>query len=360
MIGGWAQAQTGHEPTTAAHGAAPAAAHGTEHAGEEKLDMKEVIFGHVLDDHYWHLFSVGDFHASLPLPCVIVDENGLHLFSSSKFHHGHEAYEIDGVSYSLSGGQIVRNDNLGFTDLIGAGKKGFVSLSMTKNVISLILSFFIMLAIFLTIAKRYKNPNQAPKGLQNALEPFIIFIRDEVAKPMLGDKWMKWLPYLLTLFFFIWVNNILGLLPGGANLTGNITLTFTLALLTLIFTLYSSNKHYWGHIFNPPGIPTPIKFILAPVELLSVITKPFALMIRLFANMLAGHMIILCLIGLIFIFGELAAWLGYMVSPLSVAFSLFIFLIETLVAFIQAFIFTLLTAMFIGEATPEPHHEDHH
>jgi F-type H+-transporting ATPase subunit a len=214
------------------------------------------------------------------------------------------------------------------------------------------------------IAKRYKNGEgviSAPKGWQNAVEPVITFVRDEVAKPNLGHSYKKYLPYLLTVFFFILINNIFGLLPGSANVTGNMAFTAVLGLISLVVILFSSNKHYWGHIFWPPGVPFLVKLILIPVELAgAILIKPAALIIRLFANMIAGHIIILSFISLIFIFGEMNKGAGWGFSPLSIAFTVFIYLIEILVAFIQAFIFTNLTAVFIGQAMEGAHHDDAH
>jgi F-type H+-transporting ATPase subunit a len=196
--------------------------------------------------------------------------------------------------------------------------------------------------------------------MQNMMEPVITFIRDEVAKPNLGHKYEKYFPYLLTVFFFILINNIFGLIPGTANVTGNIAFTIVLGVMSFIIITVSGNKHYWGHIVNPP-VPFGIKFIMVPVEILGIFTKPVALIIRLFANMLAGHIIIICLISLIFIFGNISTGIGWGFSPVSIAFTTFIYLIEVLVAFIQAFIFTNLTAVFIGQAIEETHgHDDHH
>jgi F-type H+-transporting ATPase subunit a len=196
--------------------------------------------------------------------------------------------------------------------------------------------------------------------MQGMLEPVITFVRDEVARPNLGHKSEKYLPYLLTVFFFILINNIFGLLPGSANVTGNIAFTAVLGLISFLVILFSSTSHYWGHIFNPPGVPLGVKFILVPVEFLSVFIKPFALIIRLFANMVAGHIIIICLISLIFIFGELSVYAGWGASPLAIGFTVFIYLIEVLVAFLQAFIFTMLTAVFIGQAFEGEHHDEAH
>lgn len=212
-----------------------------------------------------------------------------------------------------------------------------------------------LLVLLMTgIAKKYKNGygvTSAPKGWQNAMEPLITFVRDDVAKPNLGKKWLKYLPYLLTVFFFILINNIFGLIPGAANVTGNTAFTAVLGIISLIVILFSTNRHFWGHIFWPPGVPLGVKIILIPVEVAGVLLiKPAALIIRLFANMVAGHIIILSFISLIFIFGAMSTTAGWGFSPISILFTVFIYFIEILVAFIQAFIFTNLTAVFIGQA----------
>jgi len=228
----------------------------------------------------------------------------------------------------------------------------------------MMLALIIFVWIMLRIANRYKKGvgvTSAPKGSQSLIEPVITFVRDEVAKPNLGHKSDKYLPYLLTVFFFILINNIFGLIPGSANVTGNIAFTAILGLISFVVIMFSTNSHYWGHIFNPPGVPLGVKFILVPVEFLSVFIKPFALIIRLFANMVAGHIIIICLISLIFIFGELNTYAGWGASPLAIGFTIFIYFIEVLVAFLQAFIFTMLTAVFIGQAFEGGHDDvDHH
>jgi F-type H+-transporting ATPase subunit a len=231
--------------------------------------------------------------------------------------------------------------------------------SLTRNVVQMLIGLIILVWIMLVIAKKYKKGegvNTAPKGVQNLLEPVITFVRDEVAKPNLGNKYEKYLPYILTVFFFILINNIFGLIPGSANVTGNIAFTIVLGLISFAVILFSSNKHYWGHIINPPDIPLGVKFILVPVEILSVFIKPFALIIRLFANMVAGHIIIICLISLIFIFAGLNVYAGWGTSVFSIAFTIFIYFIEILVAFIQAFIFAMLTAVFVGQAFETGHH----
>jgi F-type H+-transporting ATPase subunit a len=234
--------------------------------------------------------------------------------------------------------------------------------SITKNVASLFVSLIILVWMMMSVARAYKRrQGQAPKGIQSLLEPIIIFVRDDVAKASIGPRYMKYLPYLLTVFFFIWINNLLGLIPiipGGANVTGNLAVTGTLALITFIITTLSANKHYWRHIFAMPGVPPWVLIILTPIEILGMFLRPFVLMIRLFANIAAGHIIALSFFSLIFIFGEMGAIAGYGVSIVSVAFVVFMSMLELLVAFLQAYVFTLLSAIYIGAAVEE--HDHHH
>ena len=234
--------------------------------------------------------------------------------------------------------------------------------SPTRNVVQMILALAILVWLMISVGKTYSNGQgvtTAPKGKQNLIEVMVAFVRDEIAKPNLGHKVDKYLPYLLTVFFFILINNIIGLIPGTANVSGNIAFTVVLGLISFVVILFSSNSHYWGHILNPPGVPLGVKFILVPVEILSVFIKPFALIIRLFANMVAGHIIIICLISMIFIFADkIAVGAGWGISPVSLAFTIFIYFIEILVAFLQAFIFTMLTSVFIGQAFEGEHHEE--
>lgn len=351
----------------------PSAEHtgGADHGEkkEKKFNASEVIFGHVLNAHEFHFLDIGDHPVTIPLPVILYSpERGWTSFMSSKFNHGHDPYngyailnehniaewKLDTKKYFP--GTIVAVNEAGQPDLATE----VYDLSLTRNVVQMLIALAVFVWIMLRIAKRYKSGvgvTSAPKGSQSLLEPVITFVRDEVAKPNLGHKSDKYLPYLLTVFFFILINNIFGLIPGAANVTGNIAFTVVLGLISFVVILASSNKHYWGHIFNPPGVPFGVKLILVPVEFLSVFIKPFALIIRLFANMVAGHIIIICLISLIFIFAELNAFAGWGVSPLGVAFTIFIYLIEVLVAFLQAFIFTMLTAVFIGQAF-EGGHDD--
>jgi len=352
--------------------------------GKKKaFDAQEIIFGHVLDGHDFHFFDITHDDGTktpvgIPLPVILYSpQRGLNVFMSSKFHHGehkHAGYRLLNAEYleklkekgidlkkeGLSAGKIIAVDE---NDNWDKAVK-FYDISLTRNVVQMILALALLVWIMLSIAKRYKQGygvKSAPTGMQNLLEPVITFVRDEVAKPNLGAKWEKYLPYLLTLFFFILINNIIGLIPGTANVTGNIAFTFVLGIISFIVILGSSKKHYWGHIFNPPGMPVWVKFILVPVEFVSVFVKPMALIIRLFANMVAGHIIIICLISLIFIFSAMSKGVGIASSPLAVAFTIFIYFIEILVAFLQAYIFAMLTAVFIGQAYEgEHHHEEAH
>ena len=340
--------------------------------GKGGFDANEVIFGHVMNAHEFHFFSLGDFHATIPLPVILYSpQRGFTSFMSSKFHHGEDAYNgyrIVSKHYKeklKAEGMTDAQINL-YTDeaIIPVDANGrhdasvkVYDLSLTRNVVQMFIALAILVILLLSVAKRYKQGQgvrTAPKGMQNLMEPIITFIRDEVAKPNLGHKYNKYLPYLLTVFLFILINNIFGLIPGSANVTGNIAFTVVLGLISFLMITFSGNKHYWGHIFWPP-VPLGVKLIMIPVEILSIFTKPFALIIRLFANMLAGHIIIICLISLIFIFAGMSTTVGWISTPLSIAFATFIYIIEVLVAFIQAFIFTNLTAVFIGQAT-----EDHH
>ena len=327
-------------------------AHGESHEGaaqEEKLDPAKIIMDHIKDAHEFHFFTAGDFHATIYLPVVLYTPGkGLTAFSSSHFgHEGEEEY----LGYKMNDAK----------EIVAVDGSKLYDFSLTKNVVQMFIALIILVVMMLTVAKKYKTGQgitSAPKGLQNLIEPVITFVRDDVARPNLGKKANAYLPYLLTVFFFILINNLLGLLPGSANVTGNTAFTMVLGLISLVVILFSTNRHFWGHIFWPPGVPFLVKLILIPIELAGVlIIKPAALIIRLFANMVAGHIIILSFIVLIFIFGSMSRVAGIGFSPLSVAFAVFIYMIEILVAFIQAFIFTNLTAVFIGQAF-EGGHDD--
>ncbi len=321
---------------------------------DKKLDISSVIFGHIADSHEWHLFSMGETHVGFPLPVIIYNatKGGLTVFSSSKIAEGedYQGYHLQRVGPGSMKEKVLSVDGDKIYDF-----------SITKNVLSMLVSVVLLLWLMTSAAKKYKKNGdmKPPTGFQNALEAIMIFLRDEVAKPNLGVKANKYFPLLLTIFFFIWINNLLGLLPGGANFTGNIACTALLALLAFIVILASSNKHFWGHLLNPPVKPAGIKILLVPIEIMSLMIKPAALMIRLFANIMAGHIVILAVICMIFIFGALNKFIGIGFVPVSLAFSIFMFLLELLVGAIQAFIFANLTAVFIGQAIEGDHPDDH-
>lgn len=339
-------------------------AEATHEVTTKKFDAAKMITEHIADAHDWHIAG----HLSIPLPVIIYDtKKGWSCFSSSKFEHGHASYN----GYSLSGNKIVsaQTEEMGLepSDAITdeSGSNGDIyDFSITKNVASIFLTVAIMLLIFLTVAKTYKRaPGSAPKGLlQNIVEPIIVFIRDDVAKASIGEKHhARFMPYLLTAFFFIWISNLLGLIPVlGANVTGNIAVTLTLALITFVIITISGKKDYWRHVFAMPGVPVGVLVILTPIEIIGMFLRPFVLMIRLFANITAGHIIALSFFSLIFIFGETSTGTGLGVSVLSVAFTVFMMVLELLVAFLQAYVFTLLSAVYFGSAVEEHHHDDHH
>jgi len=275
---------------------------------------------------------------------------------SSKFHHGessHRGFVIAPEGHAQKG-KILE---------AASGVRPALDLSITKNVFAIFISVAALLWVFLSVAKAYKRRGgMAPSGLQSWMEPVILFIRDDIARPAIGHKYNAYMPYLLTLFFFILVNNLMGLIPFfpfGANVTGNIAVTMVLALFTFAITTFSSTKAYWAHIINMPGVPWWLKFplpLMPLVEILGVFIKPFVLMIRLFANITAGHIIILGFFSLIFLFGEMNTAMAYGVSVLSVLFNIFMSFLELLVAFIQAYVFTLLSALYFGMAVEESHH----
>ncbi|MEO8087293.1 MAG: F0F1 ATP synthase subunit A [Bacteroidota bacterium] len=312
-----------------------------------KFSAGKLIMGHIADSHDWHIYGSEEHPVSIPLPIIIYNkEKGFSVFSSGRFEHGHAAYE----GYKLEEGKIIAEDGSSFYDL-----------SITKNVMAIFIAAGLMLFIFVGVAKTYaRNPDKAPSGFQNAIEPMIIFVRDDIAKAAIGEKnYAKFMPYLLTIFFFIWINNILGLIPvfpGGANVTGNIAVPLVLATCTLIITLFYGNKHYWRHILAMPGVPKAVLIILTPLEVLGIFLKPFVLMIRLFANILAGHIVVLVFFCLIFVAGAASFGAGLGAAIPSVAFTIFINALELLVGFLQAFVFTFLSAIYFGMATTEPEH----
>ncbi len=321
----------------------------------EEFNITETIMDHVKDSYGWHLWG----HTSVSLPVILYTDKGLEVFSSSKLineHHepvayaGKNTYKVNKESGKV---QILNADGT------ANHEAKLFDISITKNVATLLLSMLLVCVVFLSVARAYtkRGVTSAPKGLQSFLEPIILFVRDDIAKPNIGPKYAKYMPFLLSIFFFIWLNNLLGLIPffpGGANLSGNIAFTMVLALIVFVVVNVNSNKAFWKHVFWMPGVPVPMKIFLAPIELLGVFIKPISLMIRLFANITAGHILVLALICLIFVFKAVAA------AAVAVPFAAFIYCIELLVAFLQAFIFTMLTALYIGMATEEHHHEEAH
>lgn len=346
---------------------------------EKEFDLAGFILHHISDDYGFHV--IGDhhssFHLTIPLPVIIYTPgSGLDVFSSSELTHpdpttglvrGKYFYShgvlsmpslVDGKVQLDENGHAIGKHEARLTDL--GSDNVFYNFSITKNVFGLLLAVIILLVIFLSVAKAYKTRGitTAPKGFQNAMESLVLFVQNEIAIPFIGEKkYAKFLPYLLTVFFFIWINNIIGLIPffpGSANVSGNIAFTFFLAFCSLILVFINGNKHFWGHILWMPGVPVILRPMLAIIELIGVFTKPFSLMIRLFANITAGHIIIMSIIGITFIINSIVVGIGTSI------FSVVMFILETLVAAIQAYIFTLLTAQMIGAAVEDGHHEHAH
>jgi len=325
--------------------------HDTSHHAdvEEEFDASTFIMEHIADAHEWHLWTKKDGeHVAVYLPVILYSKGkGLNVFSSKKLAHGHvhNGYRIeDGVIINVNDeGHPVDNGLL-------------LDFSVTKAVVGLLFSCIIGLLLFISLSRSYKKTGIShPKGIQSFLEPIILFVRDDIAISNIGKhNYEKFMPYLLTVFFFILINNLMGLVPFpppfGANVTGNIAVTFVLALFTFFITQFNGNKTYWRHIFATPGVPLWLLPVMIPVEIIGMFSKPFALMIRLFANITAGHIIVLSLVCLIFIFKSLA------VAPVSILFVIFMDCLELLVAFLQAYVFTLLSALFISLAVQEEHH----
>lgn len=338
---------------------------------EGSLNPGAVIIGHIADIHSWHLFDYYDKqgveHAvAIPLPIILINDGHVDMFMSSRFHHGHATYK----GYALIGGgqekeEIVCVDEQGSIILNEDGsQKKPIDLSISKIPAAIMIAVALLIAIVLYSARQYKKRGpEAPQGVQSLVEMLVCHVRDDMAKPMIGHKYEKYLPYLLTLFFFIFFCNILGIIPffpAGANITGNIVVTGVLALITFLICNLSGNKHYWKDIFNTPGVPAWLKiFPLMPVvELIGVFTKPIVLMIRLFANMTAGHIVILGFVVIIFILSNtFGPAVGGSISVISVLLSVFISALECLVAYIQAYVFTMLTSLYIGMAVEEPEAE---
>ncbi len=326
-----------------------------------EFDAGALILEHVGDAYGWHLWG----HTSIPLPVIVYSsERGLDVFSSGRFDHGHSTYK----GYALKENKLVAVHETEVLPVEEATVNevltaGLWDVSITKNVLALFVSVALLLWVFISVAGAYsRKPGQAPSGLQSALEPIIVFIRDDVAKNVIGEKhYRRFLPYLLTVFFFIWINNLLGLIPifpGGANVTGNIAVPMILALITFVITTVSGNAHYWKHIVAMPGVPKWVLLILTPIEILGVFIKPFVLMIRLFANILAGHIVLLVFFFLIFIFGKNSLAGGYVTSVPALAFTIFINCLELLVGLLQAYVFTFLSAIYFSMAVGGATHEE--
>jgi F-type H+-transporting ATPase subunit a len=349
------QTEVTHEVTEASHEA---------HAEptDVKSKVKAFIKHHVLDSHEFSFFQDDEtgVHYGFALPIIIWD-NGFQIFSSSKFEHGEAVAESNGNFYKINhhDGKIYKTDAAGtITEDEATGfpkNERPLDLSITKTVFSILLAAILMFIIFTSLAKSYAKNSGIASGVGRIFEPIVLYVRDEIAIPNIGEKhYKKYMSYLLTIFFFVLFLNIFGLMPFGINVTGNLTITFSLAILTFLITNFTANKNYWGHIFWMPGVPKVMRLVLAPIELLGVFIKPFSLMIRLYANIFAGHIVLMSIIGLMFIF---KSWLG---SSLSFGLSFALSILEILVAFLQAYIFTMLSALYFGSAVEEHHHEEAH
>lgn len=338
--------------------------------GEEgKFKAGEMIMHHISDAHEIHI--IGDF--AIYLPVILNTDDGVKVFSSSHFYHN-ENNAVDSatgksVHYYAHEDFVMVHEHIYYADEKGsisfdemgkvANRAVTLDLSITKNVAGLFFTIAIMFLIFFTVSNGYKKRGvRAPKGIQSFIEPLILFIRDEVARPSIGKHADRFMPFLLTVFFFIWISNLLGLVPflGGLNITGTLSITMVLAAFVFIIITIRGNKHYWMHILWPPDVPFAIKVILVPIEIAGIFIKPLVLMVRLTANITAGHIIILSFVSLIFIFGQQGAGLGYGVGVGATLFMIFMNFIELLVAFLQAYVFTLLAAIYFGSAIEEPHH----
>lgn len=343
----------------------PLHAAGSGEGEDEKIDVTGMVMDHLSDAYEWHIASVDDLHISVPLPVIVYSETkGLNVFLSSHFHHGAEEY--NGFYIAQTGdykGKIVERNASG-------EEVRPWDISITKNTLSLMMASILLVIIVLSVARWYKKNNEegvptAPKGFVGFMEMFIMDLVDNMIKPCIGKNYRKFTPYLLTAFFFIFLNNLMGLVPifpGGANVTGNISITIVLALFTFFMVNFFGTKEYWKEIFWPE-VPTWLKVpapIMPAIELVGVFTKPFALMIRLFANILAGHSIVLGLMSLIFVTATMGTAIFSSMTFVSVLMTVFMNIVELLVAYIQAYVFTMLSAVFIGLAQVEPHHAKDH
>lgn len=340
----------------------------SEPAKDTKTEIKQYIEHHLQDSHDFNLFSSTDesgevHHYGFPLPVILWDD-GLKVFSSSEFHHGETVAEVDGSYYKLYHSKIYKTDASGtitYDEEHHPTNVRPLDFSITKSVVMILITCLLMFWLFSSLAKSYAKNGSIPAGAGRFFEPIVLYIRDDIARPNIGEtKYKKYMPYLLTIFFFIWFLNMFGLTPLGVNVTGNIAVTLALALMTFLLTNFTGTKDYWKHLFDPLGdtmpwyAKIPLYIILVPIELLGLIIKPFSLLIRLYANMQAGHIVLMSLIGLMFIF---KSWLG---SPLSFGLAFAISLIEILVALLQAYIFTMLSALYFGFASETHDHAEEH
>ena len=329
-----------------------------EHVEESQADaINAHIKHHLEDDHYFTLYKKGEEYVGFPLPVILID-NGLKVFSSAKFHENDGLTEVDGQFYKYYHGKIYKTDAAGtitYDDHHHATNAKPLDFSITKNVAGLMLAALLLFLGFISLAKTYKKgSNNLPKGVGRVLEPLVLYVRDEMAIPNIGHRYKEFMPYLLSVFFLIFTLNLLGLTPIGFNVTGNISVTLCLALFTFVITNFKANKDYWKHIFWMPGVPVPFKFVLAPIEVLGMFTKPFSLMLRLFANITAGHSVVMGLIAIVYLFQQQLTVGGSI--GVSMLLTLILFFLELLVAFLQAFIFTMLSSLFIGMAVEEHAH----
>ena len=335
---------------------AGAVAHTQQNGG---VDVKKIIFEHVKDSYEWHITTVGEKHIAISLPIIIYSKRvGWEVFSSSVFHENetHKGFFISTIGDNE--GKLVELDEY------GNEQRPLLDISVTKNVLSVFITSFVLLFLVLYTARWYakrKPGDPAPRGFIGIMEMLITMVVDDVIKPNVGKKYRKYTPYLLTLFFFIFLSNIMGIIPvfpGGANVTGNIAVTLALALSTFLTINLFGNKEYYKEIFWP-NVPTWLKFpipMMPFIELFGVIVKPFALTIRLFANILAGHTVILAFVSIIFITMSVNTYIGSGMIVVSVFFTVFMNVMELLVAFIQAFVFTMMSSVFIGLSQPEHRH----
>jgi len=323
--------------------------------GQQDLDVTAMIFDHVGDSYWWHLTDVGQTSVAMPLPVLVYSEHtGWHAFSSARFHHGHEAYEGLAIApeESPNAGKIIE---------VATGERPAFDCSVTKNVAGLLLASVLLCLMVLGAARWYKRKDvtaAAPKGFIGSMEMMVNFVYEDIIKANIPEHTARYTPYLLTVFFFIFLTNLLGLIPGSANLTGNIAVTVTLALFTFVITNIFGTKAYWQEVFWNPELPAWLRPLMAVIEFISLFTKPFSLTIRLFANILAGHCALIGVLSVIFITATTMPGTGNgLMSVVSVLLAVFLDCLELLVAFIQAFVFTMLSSIYIGLSQAHHHHD---